>query len=475
MKKIFYLLFVATFFITQPGNADNHSDQLSVLNAKANKTDRDLNMEFVLDYSHLSVPANDQLIVKPVILGSNDTLCLPYLLFPGKTRNKANYRKMRLYGMDGVPFPDPLATIYPTGNTGDIFVYRQTIPFENWMYGARVELWQDVYGCADCHRILAHIPLNNIANRPVVAYIIPQPDTSREERMTLYVGFPWDQAIIRRDFRNNTDELDKIHHSMQRILSYPSGQIRQIQLTGYASPEGKYTYNTDLAGRRVQAVKKYLQEQYPVNDALFFLDTVPEDWEGVKQWILNNNLPHGQAVCDIIERTPNQDARDQYIRQLDGNITYRILLRNAYPPLRRVEYRVNYHIPALTIDESRKIYQSHPERLTPYELYSLANDYSGETPEFREIILATVRIYPKNTAALNNAACVALQEEDPATARTFLLQSQDSPQKTNNQGVVFMLEGNIPEAYRCFLEAGRCGCEEAIINQHNLERAQLQR
>lgn len=475
MKTIPCLFLIAALCIALPGVAGQHNaGQLSVLSAKAQKTGTGLQIEFVIDYSHLTVASNDQLLLQPVILGEQDTLRLPYLLFPGKTRNKANLRQIRLYGEDATTFPDPYATIYPTAKEGDIFTYRQNIPFENWMYGARIEFWQDIYGCADCHRVLGDMALNRIANFPLVAFIAPEPDTLREERILLFVNFPWDQAVIRYDFSDNAVELEKIARSMQRIFNEPGAQVRQIQLTGYASPEGSYAYNSRLADRRVLAVKNYLNGKYPDQGVTFITGTVPEDWEGVRQWVQNSGLPKKGEVEDIINRVPDPDARDSYIRRLDGNVTYRRLVREAYPPLRRVEYKVHYKTDTLSVGECREIYQEHPERLTPDELYRLADSYEAGTPEFREIILATVRYYPKNTAAVNNAACIALQDEDLETARVYLLQSEDSPQKLNNQGVLLMLEGNLPEAYRYFTEAEKCGCMEAVANLHNLERTQLQ-
>lgn len=261
---------------------------------------------------------------------------------------------------------------------------------------------------------------------------------------------------------------------MNNIINNHNGQIRAVELIGYASPEGTYAYNTRLANRRVQAVKNYLKMKYPVEENWFILSTVPEDWDGVKQWVQASGLSRSADVINIIDRIPDPDKRDNNIRRLDGNKTYNKLLHEAYPPLRRVEYKVNYHVAPKSIEQSRLAYQNQPEQLTPYELYNLANSYDSKSPQFSEIILTTIRLYPKNPAALNNAVCIALQHEDLAAARTYMLQCQDTPQKLNNQGVLLMLEGNMPEAYQCFQEAAQNGCEEAIINRHNLDRTQYQ-
>lgn len=473
MKRIHYFFLIACLWIALPVSAEKYNPyQLTITGSRVMKTGNALQMEFVVDYRNLTVPSNNELLVSPVIIGEQDTLRLPFLLFPGKTRDKVNQRKVRLYGEEE-NFPQPYATLYPSGETDDILAYRTEIPFQPWMYGARLELQQDIYGCADCHRVLSSIPLNTIANPPQVAFIIPLADYSQEERTTLYVSFPWDQAVILPGFRNNASELAKIDRSMQKVNSDRPGKLRQITLTGYASPEGTYPYNTRLAGRRVQAVKNYVTQKYPGTASVFALDTVPEDWQGVRRWADSSDLRYRTQVMDIIDHTSNPDARDNRIRRLDGSATYHRLLREAYPPLRRVEFVVNYERQPLSLEQYREIYQTHPERLTPYELYSLAQSYPGESPEFYDIILVTARLYPEDAVANNNAVAVALQHEDQAIAREYLLRCGDNAQTLNNQGVLLLLEGKIPEACTCFRNAYNKGCNDAMVNLHNLERANL--
>lgn len=471
MKKIHLLILLVLWGVTQ-ALADRYAPyQLSIVNSQLQKNGDRLLVEFTVDYTSLVVPSNDQLIVSPVIVNRQDSLRLPFLLFPGKTRDKVNHRKIRLYGEEE-HFPEPYAVLYPeTGGTHQ-FTYRQEVPFADWMYGGQLELQQDVYGCADCHKILAALPLSYIANPPRVAFLVPVASNNREENVNLYIHFPWDQAVILPDFRDNRAELEKIDRSMQRVLRGRPGRMQRVALTGYASPEGSYPYNTRLAGRRVQAVKDYIQRQYPVGEVLVVTDTVPEDWQGVRRWAQASDLKYKDDVIDIIDRTPNPDARDNRLRRLDKSATYHRLLREAYPPLRRVVYQVNYEVDPLTNAEVDRLYRSHPEQLSPAELYQLADSYQAGTPEFNEIVFATVRLYPKDPAANNNAAAVALQQQDIDQARVYLLQAGNNAQTENNRGVLLMLEGRMPEAIECFKQACAHGCHEAILNLHNLERAE---
>lgn len=473
MKRIHYFFLIVCLWIVFPVLADNNNPYpLTLVESQVQKVGNTLQMEFVLDYRNLTIPSNDQLLVSPVIIGAQDTLGLSYLLFPGKTRDKVNHRKLRLYGNETV-FPEPYATLYPSGKPDDIVVYRAELPFESWMYGARVELQQDIYGCADCHRVLSTLPIDYIPNPPKVAFITPITDSIREERITLHIDFPWDQAVILPKFSDNATELSKIDSSLQRIISERMGKIQRIGLTGYASPEGTYAYNSRLAGQRVQAVKNYILQKYPETERIFVIDTVPENWQGVIEWADSSDLRYRNRVLDIITHTADPDARDKQIRQLDGNATYRRLLQESYPYLRKVEYVVNYKVQPLTVGESEQIYKTYPQKLTPYELYTLSRSYPDQSPEFYDIIYSTVRFYPRDPIANNNAAAAALQQEDPETARAYLLKCSDTPQSLNNQGVLLWLEGKIPEACECFEYAKEGGCNEAAFNLSNLEQARL--
>lgn len=465
MKRIFVIFTCIILGSIQMTAATTPHDpgQINVLNSNIQKAGDQVQINFTLDYSNLEIASNDQLLVQPVLIGRLDTLRLPFLLFPGKTRDKANQRKMRLYGEEE-NYPLPVQTVYPVNGRPAIVDYQQEIPFENWMYGARLELLQEVYGCADCRRVLATLPLNYIENPPHVTFLIPFRDTIHEEYGVIYVHFPWDQSVIRPDFMDNTDELAKMQRSLDQIIRTNPGALNSIQLVGYASPEGTYAYNTRLANRRVEAIKDYIQDQYNVPETYFILATVPEDWDGVRQWAAASNLQHKDHVINIIDQTPNPDTRDNKIRRLDGSATYHRLLREAYPPLRRVEYRINYTAAPLSAEEAKTVWQQHPEQLTAYELYRVARTYPAGSPDFNEVILYTVQLYPDDVAANNNAAAVALSNGDLEEAWTYLHRIEDDPQAQNNLGVLLLKEGKIPDAVNCFQRAYECGCPNASYN-----------
>lgn len=462
MKNLFFIL-TALFLFGKPEAAPPENGYgLKIRETHIRQQAGQLNIHLLLDYGQLRIPSNDELILQPAIIRNTDTLRLAYLVFPGKIRHKVNQRKTELYG------PGPLLSsayqiLYP--ESGDSLInYTQSVPFANWMYGARLELLQETYGCADCHKTLAALPLFQMQKQPKVAFFSPQPQTRHSEKTVLHVQFPWDQAVILSHFGNNEEELNRIGQLLQKISRERPADLEGMQLTGYASPEGAYAYNARLAGSRVQAVKNYIRDHYQLDDRLFHVDTIPEDWPEVRRKVDSSDLPYRTQIMDIIDRTPNPDARDSQLRRLDRNQTYNYLLHHVYPPLRRVEYTVHYRIQPLNASEAAQLLEQHPEQLTAYELYEVAQTYPPASPEFKALILTSVKRFPKDPATNNNAAALALNNNQTAEAEAYLQTVRNEPIAQNNLGVLLLQKGDIQQALDCFKRAGQDGCKEAAYN-----------
>lgn len=473
MKNIFFLLVIVLFAAQEKVQAGkSEPDSLKIISARVEKAGQNLEIDILLDCTGMQIPSNEQLKVQPVLITTTqDTLQFPYLLFPGKIRNKVNMRKERLYGNQEAGTP-AYQTVYVVPEDQSQIVYRQTIPFEDWMYGARLVLLQDVYGCADCHRELASIPLQRIALQPKVAYIIPQAVTEEEKQMSLYVHFPWDQAVILTDFMDNARELEKIDRSLTTILNNPNVVLTGISLKGYASPEGAYSYNTRLAARRAAAVERYIRDRYRPTETLLLVESEPEDWQGLRSRVDSSDLKYRMAILDIIDRENNPDARDARLKRLDGNVTYNYLLKNIYPVLRRVDCRLGYTIQEpYTIAEIRDMIRENPGQLSLNELFLAAESYPGGSDEFNEIFVIAAVYYPDNEVVNANRAAAALQQGDLETARMCLGFENAYPEAWNNLGVLLLQEGRTEEAIACFRDACSCGCEEA---EYNLQQVMAQ-
>lgn len=468
MKSIYFLFIVSILLAGLDASARKREIGIvRVVNAQTIRNGSQMDVDLVLDCSNLAIPSNDQLKIQPAIIdNTGDTVRMPYLLFPGKIRDKVNHRKVRLYGDK---LQKPYQTVYLVPQQESVVVYNQSIPFDESLYGGRLVLLPEIEGCAECQRDLAEIPVAIIPYPPRVAYIIPPVQTREEQWTPIYIYFPWDKAVILPDFMDNQAELEKIDRSFERVADNPRVKLEKICLKGYASPEGAYAYNSRLAARRANAVHHYIRDKYSVNDTLFLVESVPEDWEGLRKRVDSSDLNYRNEIIEIIDSTVDPDARDSQLKQIDNDVTYRYLLRNIYPVLRRVDYGIRYNIEEpYTVQEIAEMLNAHPGQISLNELFLTAGNYPPGSEEFNQVFVIASQFYPKDEIINTNRAAAALEEGDLEGARQCLEQENHCPQAWNNLGILLWQEGRQEEAISCFEEARANGCEEADYNLKQL-------
>ena len=465
MKFIYIFWVLVIFSAGERLKAQSVEDSgIEVREFRAEKKGDELQLVLVLDGEHLNITSNEELNIIPAVVCQNgDTLKLPAVVFPGKKREKVNRRKARLYGGN----PGYYETFYSVPEGETLAMYNYTLPFENRMYGAQLVLLQSISGCADCRRDLAAISLRRLGNRPKVAYIVPEAVTDQEVDVAVFIHFPWDKSQIFSTFMNNEEELSKIDRALELILNNPNVVLTDVRLVGYASPEGAYAYNSRLAARRAEAVKGYVKNKYPVEENILVVESVPEDWAGVRSRVDSSALVYRSDILDIIDHTPDPDARDGQLRRLDNNVSYHYLLNQVYPVLRRVDCRMNYTIQEpYTLEEIQQLLETHPDRLSLNELFLASRVFLPGSDDFNRVFMVAGQLFPEDEVVNVNCAASALQADDLETARKCLAYANRFPEAWNNLGILFLAEGRIPEAVRCFEDACAGGCPEAEYNLH---------
>lgn len=444
---------------------------LQIIRCNVNHTGDLLDVTFTAGLDSLQVGTEEEWEIQPLIVASTDTFALPPLVVAGKTRDKVNRRKALLEGEAYMPAEYYRVSPLDAEDTS-VITYRQKVPFRDWMYGGRLLLKQTVSGCHACKRAMGDAPLCYIPRQPKVSFIVPKPEfKEREEEIIMHLNFLSGRSDILPEYKNNKEELAQIHTAIEKILNDSTLRLDAIQLCGFASPEGNYEYNTRLSSDRTQAVKDYVLKRYPIRPQMIDAGSESEDWEGLRELVAVSELPAKQQILTIITGTSDPDERDVLIRQIDGGATYRQLLDDFYPPLRRVVCETRYTIAPFTADQGKKIAVIYPDRLSLNEWYLIAESYPPGSDDFKKTFSMALQYYPQDGVANNNMAAVALQEGDLEMAHKCLDSRKDEMNVQNNTGVLYLMEGRPDEALRCFEKAAAQGCEEAVYNLKELQAA----
>ena len=70
-------------------------------------------------------------------------------------------------------------------------------------------------------------------------------------------------TTCRKIFTGNAQELDRLKKFLSENLNIQGTSLKEVDIKGYASPEGSFDYNRSLAQRRTQTLSDYISRQYP--------------------------------------------------------------------------------------------------------------------------------------------------------------------------------------------------------------------
>lgn len=305
--------------------------------------------------------------------------------------------------------------------------YNETVPAQDWMSGARIEIFRELQGCAGCGEVLGNAPVvglplfKEVVERPNLEIMVAQAEEKRHSfTRSAYLNFKVNQSVLLADYMNNPAELAKIYSSIDSIREDDNYRIARIKIVGYSSPEGNYDANARLSEQRAKALVQNLKHAYKLDDSMIECRSVPENWEGLAAWLREYCPSYMQKVLDIIGQTPEPDARDAKIKTIDGGKIYNALLQEVYPKLRLVEYTVSYTVVPFSVEQGREIIKMRPDKMNHNEMYQVAVSYGKGSDEYNRIIRMIADHFPSDRIANNNAAIVAWEMGDYDAMRMYL-------------------------------------------------------
>ena len=447
-----------------------------------------VNVNFLINYDGVMLNPNEQLVITPYIYDAGQIRYLPPVVLLGQRSFKAVERGNDIIGK--VSGMMPYETVVMSRqyvrqmrrearnndmswalNSPNTVMYSASFPFESWMDGADIMLMH-VFSTTRNEIMTYNTHIGSLYNpvSPQVMFIVPEIEKvkARSEQMTARVVFLVNKSSLDPNIFNNTVELDNMYKFTDRLVKDKNIKITGVTLTGYASPEGPYAHNADLAQRRVNTIKDLIQQKYPsIDRSVYKVKSVPEDWDSVRNWVAASDIRYRNQVLGIIEDF-EPDMRDAKIRALDNGTTYNMLLHDVYPGLRRTVYTVDYTVMPFTVDEGKRVLATNPNYLSLNELYQIALSYPQDSPQYEDVFAVAVQYFPNDPVANNNMAAIALRKNDLVAARRYLERTAGYPGAANNYGVLKALEGDYEAAEAYFSQAVQYGSKEAQFNLANL-------
>lgn len=347
MKKIIFFA-VALFGLGLMSNAQSKIENESLTHdgAKAIVT-------FDINTDKNGISSKRKEVIMPYIYNGQDTVWLEKVEVYGKNRLKREMQEAYL-----AKDPTWAAKKALTENTmkGNVISYRSTTPLKRWMQPANLGIKREIVGCA-CENGMEDEALTSagLFEEPAVearriptdyALFVPtrQWDFGQDE---LEIIFKVSKIEIDSSVFNNEVTFGKLLAAVDKIYANPKFKVDQIEIAGYASPEGTPQFNKWLGENRAKALIDYIishRPQYNLTKDNFRLRNGEENWEGLRRLTLASNIPdeEKEAIVKIIDSDAGV-ARKGHLKALNGGATYVKMLNEVYPHLRCARYLAVYY------------------------------------------------------------------------------------------------------------------------------------
>lgn len=343
---------------------------------------------------------NTKMVLTPFLHNGADTLWLDSFEVFGSVKYKRERQEQALNGNKGWTLSSNQIM------EGDSYSFSASTPYQSWMNGATLSVDRRVLGCGcDCYdgvedlaegvkpydpptQLLAEVA-SSVDHYQVV-------DTHKHylfQDKGMQVIYPVSQTKLYLDRYNNQQTLDEIIEAIKNIEKCDEQQLNNIEMMGFASPEGTLKFNTELGEGRANSLRKYIQSQMPhLEDKQFYIINGVENWDGLREMVVASDLKDKDKVLEIID-TESGEARKMALKRLNNGTTYRYMLKNFYPQLRKACYIAVYYdeladVAAADINKANEMIRQNQ----PAEALEVLRNYEADSRAWNSLGAAMIML-----------------------------------------------------------------------------------
>ena len=267
----------------------------------------------------------------------------------------------------------------------------------------------------------------------------------------------------------NTQNKSAINDLTAHILK--GWKIKDIEITGWASPEGAITFNNKLAQNRATTTENFLKKRLAslvsqnksnvsyknVNDIKFVTKGNGPDWDGLMDAISKSSIKDKDAIIKTLKsQTPEQKVAQlsKYIKQ------YPEFEKSILPSLRRSIVKVNTLEPTMSDDQITKMCTSNPKSLSCDQMMYAAT-LVKELNNKEKIYITAIETYPNCAEPYCNAGVIAIKKGNIKHAKQLCNHAIEIDdllaEAYNNLGIIAIFENNYNTAEAMFEQAKNLG------------------
>ncbi len=267
-------------------------------------------------------------------------------------------------------------------------------------------------------------------------------------------------SAVLRNTELKAEDIEKLKEYTKDAFDAERKDLKGIEVSAYASPDGELDWNTKLSEKREGTSSKYVEKQLKKEKIEAELKTkfTPEDWEGFKELMEKSDIQDKELILRVLSMYSDPEVREREIRNLSSAFT--TVADEILPKLRRAKITASVDLIGKTDEEIAALADSDPASLNPAELLYAATLTTDKNKQLA-IYNSCTKVYPNDWRGYNNAGMVLAQQGKFADAKPLFEKAEslknDEPIIKNNLGAVALVEGDLDKAETLFGAASGAG------------------
>ncbi len=263
------------------------------------------------------------------------------------------------------------------------------------------------------------------------------------EKVEADIMFLINQTNVRAN-QINSAAIKEFHGAVKEANEDARREIKEINISSYASPDGEQDWNTKVAEGREKNTQKYLNKEFKKNEITEFgamtADFTAEDWEGFQRLVSESDIQDKELILSVLSMYKDPEEREREIRNLSS--VFDQLAKQILPQLRYSRLTATIDVIGKSDSEIMEAFEKNAATLSVEEILyaaTLTNDNSKKT----QIYAKAAELYPNDFRTFNNlGACQYAAGNYDAAKQNFdkaAKLNKDSKEAQFNQGLIALL------------------------------------
>lgn len=271
-----------------------------------------------------------------------------------------------------------------------------------------------------------------------------------EQKQEANIKFVINQAKVRASETTKVSVKDLCRILKEINDNAETRALGNVEVSAYASPDGKYDFNEKLAERRQDAGSNYLKRELKKINMQADIDTkfTAEDWDGFQKLVSESNLQDKEVILRVLSMYEDPEQREEQIKNMSA--IYTDIKEGILPELRRARLIVNYEIIGRSDEQIVAQFKNDASQLSVEEMLYGAGKLMKNAADKEAWYTKTTQIYPSDYRAYNNLAQLAYAKGDMNKVQQFLQKAKsvngNASQVNTNLALLALAQGNVQQA-----------------------------